>query len=309
MHPELKTRSNASQRGYVLIFVLGVLFVLSVMVLEVSTSIRTDASATSAAKQTLQSEFLLKGALQRVVWGLETGEFVNDLEVASRPRNPSGQPLDISDFLGRPLGVRFEDHVFKVHIDNGGVLVDPNRLTPEMWRRLIAGLGFDATVAGQVAQNIEVARKAGLATGSGELFRRLQDVSQVTGLTHDAFYGDDLLRNPGVIDYLVPGKSDNRLDINYSPPLLYKVVFNASDQQVSKLLEGRAKGLLTDQDEQRIFGSTVPAASKPEAGGLSQLRIRIGFGDSLRTTGMTMLSFVEVSQSKAVITASMIFYR
>lgn len=309
MRPELKMRGKEGRRGYVLIFVLGVLFVLSVMVLEVSTSIRLDASTVSAAKQTLQSEFLLKGALQRVVWGLETGEFVNDLDAVSRPAKPNEQPLGIGDFLGRPLGVRFDDQVFQVHIDNGGVFVDPNRLTPEMWRRFVAGLGYDSTAAGQITQNIELAQKAQLATGSGELFRRLQDVSRVAGLSHEAFYGSDTLRKPGFIDYLVLGKSDNRLDINYSPPLLYKVVFNASDQQVSKLLEGRARGLLTDQDEQRIFGSTVPAASKSEAGGLSQLRIRIGFNDSLRGTGMTLLSFIEMSQSKAVVTAPMIFYR
>lgn len=309
MHIESLAEPKLGQSGYVLIFVLGALFVLSVITLGISTSTRIDAASVVASKRTDQAEYLLKGALQRVIWGLQSGQFLLDLEPKITPTTGVNPFQDVGGVFNRPLVLVVDGQTFKVQLDNGDWLVDPNKLTPDMWGRLGLALGLTPAAVEQLVWGLGRSQEAHQAVDGLPLFRTFQDISHLQGLPRAVLYGVDRVQQPGAVDMLVFGKPDLSLDINYSPALLYKVVHNATDPQLNRLREARAKGVLTGQDEQRIFGAPLVPSASVSPPSLKRLRVTLEFGQSNRYSGMTLLAFVDMSQPVAVVTASTLFFR
>lgn len=291
------------QRGYVLIFVIGVVFVLSVMVLGLSSVTRIDAGSVAAKKKLLQSEYLLKGAVQRVAWGLESGQLPMDL----LPGPQAKEPFELDNYLRRPLTMQLEGQSLRVQIDDATTLIDPNRLTRDMWIRLGFVLGLDASASEHLGDEVERARAAHGAISSAPLFRDFHDLSVVNGLSRALIFGTRGGAHPALLDLLVFGKVDDRLDLNYSPLSLYKVVHNTSEGQLRALAAWRTQRWLTPQDEQRLLGG-VPAAPQSTTPVARSLRVLMSFSDAA-AGAQQIVAFVDLSPGTATIKSMALFFR
>lgn len=295
------------QSGYVLIFVLGVVFVLSVMVLGMSSGTRVDASAVTAHKRTTQSGYLLQGALQRVIWGLESGQIRWDMV----PPPPQKEAFEWSGLLGQTFQVAFDGRSYRVRLEDAAAMADPNLLTRDMWSRLGLVLGLSPAESLRLADQVDRSRAAQQAVGPEPLFRNLDDIADIQGLSKSMVYGAPNADRPALVDLLAFGNASLTLDINRSPLALYRIVHNIDDGKARTLAQWRAQRLLTEADERQLLGGN--SASRPSVGTapaarqMQLLKVTLAF-DGRDADPLQLLAFVRSPSPVASVRSTVLFY-
>lgn len=302
-------RQRSSQTGYVLIFVLGVVFVLSVMVLGLSSGSRIGAAEVLARQRSLQSEYQLSGALQRVLWGLENGQIAQDI----RPQPSIKTAADWAQLMGQPFSVAIDGQLYRVLIEDAAALLDPNLLTRDMWERLGMALGLSPAAALQLAEHVEQAKAAHRVVSSEPLFRNLNDLTDLPGLSKSLVYGVAAPNQPALVDLLAFGNSALALDINNSPVALYRIVHNVNDAKARTLLTWRSQRRLTAEDERLLLGASdlaAPGASAPSAAqqAVKLLKISLSFEDAA-VSSQRLQAFVKPTFPAATVRSTHLFYR
>jgi hypothetical protein len=260
--------------GYILLFTLGVLAVISVLVLSMALSLRLDAQLIGKDKERTQDEYVLRGAVQYALARLNA--------TLEAQRQLAGRPIDA---LGRrklwfveqgSYSFQFAGEELVVYFEDAGILTDANLLTEPEWRILLAELGEVGADAASAYARAIMESKLAIAKQSGfNGFASMQELLQNQSLPQHVVRAVNSKTGMGLKDLLVVGSELKQLDINQSPLVLFKVLAGFGDSQLSNLQLARARGVISQFESQRLmYGSTA----KQMTGKSDWLRVRIVFG-------------------------------
>lgn len=299
-------RKNKS-KGFVLLFVMGSLILVVALFLGISLVSRDKVNQTSANRVVAASDYALKGVLQLVVAKLSV-----DLDLAS-PGNlvetgqyrlsPGYEPWMASM---APKQVVFEQDAFRVQVVDARWLPDANTIYPEEWVRLLIVVGMDKLQAETIAQRI-VEKRDNLLNAFGG-YQTFDQLFSGLAVSPTLLYGSGDDTAVGLIQLLSIGTGTRVTHPLYTPLAVYKALYNATDDQLKKLSDLRAKGPVSRQQESELFGlSGQPGLENSPPSLLKVLvapesaRSRVG---SAGTVG-----FIVVNGTQVRLVSQYLFYR
>ena len=250
------------QQGYVLLFALGLLAVVSTLVLGVSASLRLDTQLLAREKDLLQENYALQGAVQYATAQLAITTAVDGMQL-----DPKDELLRNGRFWradGVPYTVTVAKRRMEVLVQNGSSLPDANTLTAPEWQRLFLLLGAPTPLAAQTLANRVVECKQELIRMRGGAgFASLQELLDWPDLPRSmASSVDTAGAVQGLQHWLVVGTGQKKVDKDVTPLPLFAVLGNMSDTQLQQLSQWRRAGVVTPQQFQAwLQGSSLTAAT------------------------------------------------
>jgi hypothetical protein len=307
-------RHRARSRGFVLIYVLGSVLLLSAVVMGAALSVRDRTVGVIAKKQQLQTEQWLRGALHTA-----SAKIGLDAEIARRKPNDSQLAQALSPrYASWTLGWGLQDLVqadqnYAVQVIPAEWLPDANLLVLDEWRRLFAWLGVPDEQAQAYAQRVWLKRTQMLRMGSARGFTHWDQILSVLPLSPSQLYGRAGGAEQGLLDLLVLGTNKRTTDPNQTPLAIYRALYNASDDRLNRLARLRAAGPVTTAQEAEVLGLTVsappaqPAANA--AANASRLFRLMVLPQSASGRQMAMVAIVSVQAGQIAIVHEYLFYK
>lgn len=256
----------AAARGYVLIFVAGILMVVTAIALGISSSTRLDAQLTAREKNQLQTEYLLRGGLDYLL-----AQFA-----VTRAAEASGGTLDVKakEELGLwrpdggPYAVTLKGGTVLIALEDASLLPDANLLTEAEWGRLLTVLaGGSSKQAQPWLQAVLDARERASLQTAGRGFASLQELLVLPQLPATVRFGSAPGAEDGLVSLLTVGTYLKQLDLNRSPLLLFRALEGVTAEQVAKLGRARQEKALTRLEAERLFGALPPGVVVQDGGG------------------------------------------
>lgn len=245
-------RRSARSRGYILLFTLGVLAVISVLILSMTVSLRMDVQLTSREKIRLQDEYTLRGAVQYVIARLGV-TFESQRQLAGKSLDDTNRRKLWFPNEG-PYFVQLRGTELVVHLDDAGILPDANLLTEQEWQRLIAELDTRGGRSADLLAKTVVESKISISKNRGNGgFTSLAELLGIQTLPQHLTRGENSEGRPGVKDLLVVGTDMKQLEINQSPLILFKVLAGFTDNQVENLKLARSRGLISPVEGRKML--------------------------------------------------------
>ena len=270
------SRNTPRQRGYVLLFVLGLLAVVATLVLGASVNLRLDTQLLAREKARLQEHYALEGAAQYAALQLGVSHAVQALRL--EPRNPALRDWPLWQADGSERQVDVAGTAVSVQLRDVTGLPDANILTEPQWQRLLLLAGVPREdEAKKLATSLVLLREQlrGMRGQAG--FSSLQELLQWSALPPAVAYGDAAKGRPGLAELLVVGNGNQRVDLDRTPPLLLKALGSGvSDEHLKILATWRSEGPVTAQQAQQWLQGTGLTAHPPGASAsavLAQLRL------------------------------------
>jgi len=241
-------------RGYVLIFVAGILLFVTVIVLGAATSLRLDAQLTLREKEQTQNEYLLRGGLQYLLAQLETTRVVDQMGGAVDAGGK--QEMGLWRVPGGPYVVRLKAGSVQIDVDDAGWLPDANQLTEKEWQRLFVLLSASADNATRWTQRVLDERGLAAVRSGRAGFASIDEILAIADIPPAIRFGQGGAREavPGLRDLLVVGSQVKRLEVNRTPPLLFGVLLEGKAGDVERLTNARRDRKLTVAEAGQLLG-------------------------------------------------------
>lgn len=260
-----------SQKGYILLFTLGVLAVVAVLALGMSSSLRLDAQTVGKQKLRWQEQYALNGIVQYAAARISVAAQAKQL-AAAKPMEPSARAKQWWPEEG-PYSAEFAGIRATVHFDDAAAIVDANLLTEPEWQRLLLALGAaNANAAAGMAKSIVLAKKdIAKRTGAGG-FSSVAELLHSQALPQYVVRGVHSEARLALHELVLVGTDKKQLDVNRSPLPLFKVLAEFSDTQIGTLQSMRLRGAISVLEAQRLLaGSAVKAMTEKS----DMVRVRV----------------------------------
>lgn len=255
-----------SAAGYVLLFVLGILAVVSSLALGVAINLRLDAQLLGHQKTALQEHYLLHAAAR--LTALQLG-----LTTLADAQRTAGAATAADDAVRRglwrpspaPLTATVEGTAVQVQLQDASGLPDANLLTQPEWERLFMLQGADAARAQVLATRVLELRQLLVRTRGGAGFASLQELLDWPELPAAMKNNRADSALPGLGEWLVVGTANRRVNLDTTPLALLQVLGTVGDEQLQRLARLRAAGPLSAQQAQQWLQATGLVAYPPGA--------------------------------------------
>lgn len=255
-----RQRRLFTQRGYVAVYVIAIIFLMTGIVLEGTRFTREQSALARLSSERIAATTRVIAAQQLLKARLETHWS--------------------QGFLPRPSLLELASLQQAVmHIDNAEILVsaedaelraDANLLNSEEWHRLLVVYGVPNAEAAELAQRL-LLLKSSLAAGK---FSRLTELVDFPFLPTTVVSGNGDL--PPWRDLLAIGHGSKRLHVRDAPLPLFQAILAAGPEQIERWKNIRASRIPTVADAELIFGAE--ARKSCYEGDMQQLRLRITTG-------------------------------
>lgn len=258
-------RAAGQQQGYVLLFALGLLAVVSTLVLGVSASLRLDTQLLAREKDLLQENYALQGAVQYATAQLAITAAVDGMQL-----DPKDELLRNGRFW-RPEVVPYTVTVAKrrieVLVQNGSGLPDANTLTAPEWQRLFLLLGAPTPLAAQtLAARLIEWKQALVRMRGGVGFASLQELLDWPDIARSMVSSvGPTGAVQGLQHWLVVGTGQKKVDKDVTPLPLFAVLGNMNDTQLQQLGQWRRAGAVTPVQFQAWLQGSSLTATTPDS--------------------------------------------
>lgn len=332
-----RPRSIRQQRGYILIYVAGILLFLSATVMGMAVALRLDTQVLLRQKENMQAEYRLEAGVQYGLAQLGRTAAV-DAATTIDLRTKAGMGLwraNGSKYIAEIGGAS----VLFVLEDAGGP-VDLNTLGEDEWRRYFAAMGLGSVEEINLwARRLVEARQIAAQLNGSNGFASIDDVLALESIPAVARYGrqpggsmaavdgvaavggfapnpvgagaadptapvspDAADRAgsyvPGMRDLFSVGTSMRQVEVNRGPIQLIAVLSQASTENLIKFEEARLRKPLTLDEATKILGGS--SASVLYVGKSPLLRLRLETDAGAGRLGMSVLLKQENSIYKAL---------
>ena len=302
---------NSSQRnhnkGFVLLFVLAALVLVVALFLGISLASREQVIQSNANRFVLEKEQDLKSVVQMVLAKVNI-----DLDLAS-PGNrfESGElrkPTDYEPWSASPdtRWLVYNGVTYGVDLTDARWLPDLNTIQADEWPSLLKVLGMHESEAEWAAHAI--LEKKDVLLGRHNGYQNLDQFFSVLNMAPTIRYGSRDGKVQGLLHLLAVGTGTRETHPSFTPPVVYRALYNASDDQLKKLMALRAKGPVTRKQESELFGiAGQPAvANTPPA----LLKAIVAPDPSTGTKGAGgIVAFIAVNGMQARLVSEHLFYR
>ncbi len=252
------------QRGYVLLFSLGLLAVVSTLVLGVSASLRLDTQLLAREKELLQEQYALQGAVQYAI-----AQAAISLAIEALPPDPRHEALRQRprwQFSTTPYSVAVGTQQIEVLVEDGSGLPDANTLTVVEWQRLFLLLGAASPDAAQTLAHRVLTFKQELARMRGGAgFASLQELLDWPDIPRQMLSSGSGANLQGLQHWLVVGTGHKKVHPYLTPLPLFKVLGQASDEQLQQLAQWRRAGAVPTAQFQAWVQTAGLTASTPDS--------------------------------------------
>ncbi|TXH34455.1 MAG: hypothetical protein E6Q94_04630 [Burkholderiaceae bacterium] len=251
-------------RGYVLLFVLGLLIVVSTLVLGTSSSLRIDARLLAHEKDTLQEAYLLEGAARLTAAQLDVTRAMDELRLPVGDTLLRGWEPWRAD--GSTYNLQIADLGVRVTLDDVSGLPDANALLPAEWERLFMALGAPSRQAAQEwTQAVVQMRSHLLSIRGGSGFSSLQELLSLPILPRPIVEGGSERTPLGLRDLLIVGSGSKTVDLEKTPLILIQSMGQLTDNHVQLLLQLRQEGAIPAATRQAWAQGTGLTVIQPTA--------------------------------------------
>ena len=250
--------------GYVLLFVLGLLIVVSTLVLGTSSSLRVDARLLAHERDTLQDQYLFDGAARLTALQLDAAKTIDGLQLpTSDPSLRNWRPWRAD---GSTYELQFAGPSLRVTLEDVSGLPDANVLLPLEWERLFMALGAPSRQTAQEwAQAVLQLRASLLSMRGGSGFSSLQELLSLPILPRTIVEGGSERTPKGLRDLVVVGNNSKSVDLEKTPVILMQVLGQITDSHVQLLLQMRQDAPISAAARQAWVQGTGLTAIQPAA--------------------------------------------
>jgi general secretion pathway protein K len=261
------------EHGFVLITLLWVLAALSLLALNLASTVRTEMSMAVATEESEKAYFYARGALEAVIYQLVYPESDKEKQKKIFPYSDGMNHY----WMHSP---EIECHV--AILDEAGKL-DLNFLSEPTLERLLRDIGVDPSLSVLLAKSVLKWRgqenSPGSAAAKTRQFRSVEELLLVEGMTRGILYGDPR-RNQnahagvgrGLADYVTVYTGTPRVNLNYAEPEAIAALPGMDMDIANSIVLARKKGDIKSMSDlyQRITasipGETVPLLSSTISG-------------------------------------------
>ncbi len=274
-------------RGYVLLFCLGVLAVVSALLLMAAKPLRLQAQLVAQQRDTAQAEAAMRGAAQ---WALTQWWITRTVDAlqAQQADEALGR-LDLWRLGQPPRPVAVGDRSFEVSIADGAWWPDMNQLTGDEWLRLLQTFG-GLQPADAVALHDRIqARRIAAARSSGTAgFASVRTLDTVPGMPLSLIESPpplpptdersgpraDPSAVPAALGDLLGVQTRNRaVHLDYSPLQVFRIIGGASPEQLRRLQQLRERGPVSRAQAEELFAD-IPYEYLTAESGLVRVTVR-----------------------------------
>jgi len=295
------------QKGFVLLFVLAALVLVVALFLGISLASREQVIQANANRVVLETEQDLKSVVQMVLAKVSL-----DLDIAS-PGNlfETGQlrkPADYEPWSASPetRWLTYNGVSYGIDLTDARWLPDVNTIEAHEWPSLFKVLGMDESEAQWAAHAILEKKDVVLGRHGG--YQNFNQFFSVLNMAPTIRYGSRDGKVLGLLHLVAVGTANRATHPSFTPPLVYRALYNASDEQLKKLMALRSKGPVTRQQEAELFGMAgQPAvANTPPA----LLKAVVAPDPSTGSKGAAgIVAFIAVNGMQARLVSEHLFYR
>lgn len=246
------------EQGFVLITLLWVLAALSILALNLASTVRAEMSMASAAEESEKAYFYARGALEAVTY---------QLVYPDPDKEKQNKLLPYSDGMNHYWMHSPEIYCHVAVLDEAGKL-DLNHSSEPTLERLLGNLGVDPRVSVLLAKSIMRWRgqesSPGAVAGNPRQFRSIEELLLVEGMTREILYGDPR-RNlngkaglgRGLAEYVTVYNGTPQINMNYAEPEAIAALPGIDMNIANSIVYARQKGEIKSVSElsQRIAGS------------------------------------------------------
>ncbi len=275
-HAARRAAPTRRARGYVLLFVLGLLAVVATVVLGASVGLRIDTQLLAREKTQLQEHYALSGAAQEAAAQLSIAYAVDALRLDPSDALLRDWPLWRANGPGQR--VRLDGLAVTVQLHDVTGLPDANLLTEPEWQRLLLAAGAaDAAAAQALARKIMALRERLGSLRGGPGFTSLQELLQWPEIPPAIVQGDEARGRPALAALLLVGSAAKRVHLERTPVAVIRALgTNITDEQLARLEALRRAGPIgAEQAQQWLQGTGLTAYPPGAAATAVQARLRV----------------------------------
>ena len=263
----------AKGKGFVLITLLWVLAALSLLALNLASTVRAEMSMAVASEESEKAYFYARGALEAVIYQIVYPEL-----------DKEGQKklFSYADGMSHYWMNSPEMYCHVAVLDEAGKL-DLNYSSEPTLERLLRNLGVDPRLSALLAKAVMKWRgqesSPGAATVKTRQFRSVEELLLVEGMTREILYGDPR-RNQngnaglgrGLAEYVTVYSGGPQINMNYAEPEVLAALPVMDMDIANSIVQAREKGDIKSMSDlsQRIAalipGETVPLLSSSISG-------------------------------------------
>lgn len=267
--------------GYMLLFSLGLLVVVSTLILSITISQRIDTQLLVHEKNQLQSTYLLKGAAEYTAAQLSIASAVAYQRISPDDKILVGWSIWRPN--SSPYQVRLDGREISVLITDLSGLPDANMLTLDEWQRLFVVLGSDdANAALDLAKKMMAYKSSFLPVrGSASFF----DMSELLGwaeFTPEMIDGGTRTVPLGIRQLVTVGTGLKNIHIDLTPLVILRVLGNVTEEHLRQLSDLRNNGPVPPSQAQQWLQGT--GLSSPPVMAPSVVSVKLTFSGNIRST-------------------------
>lgn len=301
-------------RGFVLMFVLGILIVLATLVTGASLANRQRLTETAVSRSLLQTHSRLYGALQAVMAKLHLD---HELAAAISADSSAGRGIKSIPEPWSPAEderlMLLEGNAFRLGIAQATWFPDANALSVDDWSRLLTALGVDGAQAAVLAKRLAAKRDLLRNIGAGRGFTNFYQILDGLALPPSVLFGSRNGREPGLIDLISLGTESRETDPMHTPWIIYRALYNATDSQIKRLQAKRSAGSLTKTLEAEILNVPTSGGQLPQSPSPPVLMLRIVVNPAGSTAAVSpsigLIGFVKIQASEVSLQTQYLFFR
>ncbi len=298
--PRVRGRAGwGQQRGYILIYVIGILIFLGMTALGVAYVLRINAQQVVNEKEALQNEYILQSAVQYTFAQLIKGK--SPLAAAAVRAMAPGDAARIVMWKmgGGPYSTEIQGKQVEVAVEDAGDLPDLNALTNEELQRIFRALGAPEEAAVAYVDEIAKAKIRAARERGGTGFVSLDQVLNLDAIPERYRYGakpdaeaeqNAAPPQPGLAQLVTVGTGLRMVNLNKAPLQIIAALVGADAGQLEKFAAARKTQPLTLADAVAILGESARKSLQEGASTLYRIRVKLAQpGHTYEATAIAIL--------------------
>jgi general secretion pathway protein K len=255
---------HSRQQGMILIVLLWVLAALSLLALNLSSTVRGELSIASASGQAEKAYFFARGGLEMALYRLVYPSGDPEKQKARFPYRDGMNHFWISS----------DDWFCHVAVQDEAGKIDLNFAKEDVLKRLMQNTGIEEPQAGVMVESIVRWRERDSSQGSQRddmppvsaakrrLFSSVEELLSVNGINREVMYGSvrkgrdgEARLYRGLADFVTVYSEKAQINLNYAEPEVIAALPGVDSQTAEVIVSARAEeSLSTSQMAQRIAG-------------------------------------------------------